>query len=511
MSSFFPIKHNEEALAYLASIVESSDDAIVGKTLDGTIISWNQSAERIFGYTPEEAIGRHISLIISEDRLDEEFVIIGKIKAGQRVDHFETRRRAKDGRMIDLSLTVSPIRNAAGEIIGASKIARDITLQKETQKQLQILTQRKEEFLATVSHELRTPLNVIVGIANILGMSKNIENKEKQYVTALKESADNLLRLINNLLDSSRLESGAFESEDIEFNVQDTIEKTINLLNIKADAKHLGLTIHFSLPMKKYAVGDTLRLQQILTNLVDNAIKFTDQGGIRVDVRVTEVQNGQNLVISVKDTGIGIPPEKIGSIFEKFVQADASTTRKYGGSGLGLAICKSLAEKVGGCIEAQSTPGVGSTFTLTLPIQPAPRDDLITVDAPAPTERKNVLVVEDYAPNLMVVTAMLDDIGYTYDTAENGLQAVRKFQQGLYDVILMDVQMHEMDGIESTRRIRLLEKAQDRAPIPIIAMTAHVLEKDKNLCLEAGMNDFIPKPFEHGMLVDKLARAIEKS
>lgn len=507
--------HNDtfDSRAYLAAIVESSDDAIVGKTLDGIIVSWNTGAQRIFGYTPEEAIGQHINLIIPIERRDEEFIIIGNVRAGKRVDHFETVRQAKDGSAVDLSLTISPIRSEDGTIIGASKIARNITEQKRTEKKLKELSERKDEFLANISHELRTPMNAVIGLANILSVSKSMNNKERQIVNTLKQSADGLMGLINNLLDFSRLEADTLQIEHIEFDFADMIERTVSVMNVKAQEKNLPIHVTYAPQIRRYYIGDSFRIQQIITNLLSNAIKFTERGEIKIHITAEDTADKHTLIrIDIADTGIGIAADKTDLIFEKFVQADASTTRKYGGSGLGLSICKALAEAMGGTISVKSRLDIGSTFTLNLPLQSSTRAAEITATRMhAEAARKNVLVTDDYAPNLVVVTALLDLMGYDYDLAENGTEALQKYQNTLYDVILMDVQMHGMDGFEVTRRIRDFEKENTRARVPIIAMTAHVMESDRIKCIDAGMDGFIPKPFDPAQLEDRLKDFITKA
>ncbi|MEI9904410.1 MAG: ATP-binding protein [Asticcacaulis sp.] len=492
--------------ASLAAIVESSDDAIIGKTLDGIITSWNASAARIFGYTVAEALGQHITLIIPDDRRDEELVIIGKVRAGQRVDHFETKRRHKAGGLIDISLTVSPILDERGRIIGASKIARDVTDQRRTEALLAETSRRKDEFLANMSHELRTPMNAIIGIAHLLTVSQGLSPKDQRLVSMLKQSSDSLMGLINNLLDFSRLESGSLHMEMTEFDLAALIEKAVMLVEVPAREKGLKFDFISDPALMDCYVGDSLRLQQVLTNLLANAVKFTEHGGIEVHVHVKDRQaDTTTVLIDVSDTGIGIEPDKVGVIFDKFMQADASTTRRFGGSGLGLSICKALVEGMGGRISVVSRPEVGSTFTVELPLGNAAVQAPAGRKGAAPRVRKNVLVVDDYEPNIVVVTSMLENLGYDYDVAQNGLEAVRRAERGGYDVILMDVQMPGMDGFESTRRIRALESEGDKAATPIVAMTAHVLDKDKAQCYEAGMNNFIPKPFEPALLKDVLA------
>ena len=503
-------KQAERLSASLAAIVDSSDDAIISKTLDGVITSWNAAAIRTFGYTAEEAIGQHINLIIPADKLDEEFSILGRVRAGQKVDHFETVRRAKNGDLLDISLTVSPLRDGTGRILGASKVARNITEQKRVETQLRESNRRKDEFLANMSHELRTPMNAVLGLAHILSLSQNLNPKEQQCVAMLRQSGDNLLSLINNLLDFSKLDNQDMELESVEFNLAEVVEKTVVMLDVKAQEKKLPLKVVYHQDLRDRYVGDPLRLQQVLTNLVGNAIKFTETGQIEINVRVKEERAQDSvLLFDIMDTGIGIAEDKTAIIFDKFTQADASMTRKYGGSGLGLSICQAIVRAMNGSICVVSRPGIGSTFTVEVTLENGakPAQSAANQDAPKKVHR-NVLVVEDYEPNTLVATSMLDHLGYSYDVAKNGLEALRKAERGTFDAILMDVQMPGMDGFESTRLIRAFEKEQKRKTTPIIAMTAHVLDRDKSRCFDAGMDDFIPKPFDPAHLKNLLARHI---
>lgn len=507
------LKKAEQASAYLAAIVESSDDAIISKNLEGVVTSWNKGAERIFGYAAEEAIGRHISFLFPPELLDEEFAILGKIKSGQRIEHFKTVRVARDGRKVDVSLTVSPILDVQGRVIGASKIARDISRQKLAEELILDNARRKDEFLANMSHELRSPMNVVVGVADLLRLSDTLPEQEKEYVRILRQSADNLMALINDLLDFSKLESGSLELEEIEFSLPEIIDRAASVARLKTREKDLEIKISFTTVLNSHFMGDPFRIQQILTNLLDNAVKFTKTGMVEISVGGEKAGNNQTLVtIHVTDTGVGIPDDKIPTIFDKFSQADASTTRKYGGSGLGLSICRALTEKMGGKISVRSKVGIGTTFMLAIPLKNGKHGTVIEPDAPAGRgERKDVLVVEDSPPNVVVVTAMLDRFGHNYDVATNGLEAVRKFQQGDYGVVLMDLQMETMDGFESTARIRAYEQEKGLTKTPIVAMTAHVFEKDKQKCTEAGMDGFIPKPFNPDFLKLTISRYISES
>lgn len=505
----------ERTSAYLSAIIESSDDAIIAKDLSGFVTAWNKSAERIFGYSEKEIVGKHITLLIPSERLHEEDKILVTLKAGERIDHFETIRRHKSGQLIPVSLTVSPIRNLAGNIVGASKIARDISVRIRAEESLRETSRKKDDFVANMSHELRTPMNAVIGLSNLLYTMEGMPAKAVKFVETLKTSADHLMNLIDDLLDFAKIEDESFEIESVKFNLPELIEKIVSVANVKVQEKGLEIYVRLSPALRRHYIGDPLRLHQVLMNLLSNAIKFTNEGSVELDI--SDAPAGADaetrVTFRVSDTGIGIPPDKLETIFEKFTQADSSITRKYGGSGLGLAIAQTCVRKMGGTLTVESRLGVGTTFMFSLPLPFA--DDASTVGkfsmtkTPVkPAQKKNILLVEDYEANVVVVSALLEQLGYDYDIAQNGLDAVRKYLSIRYDVILMDVQMNEMDGFEATKRIRQIENEKNFQRIPIIAMTAHVTEQDKDKCLDVGMDDFISKPFDHSLLSQKIARYI---
>lgn len=488
-----------EVRAYLAAIVNSSDDVIISKNLDGVITSWNLTAEKLFGYSPEEAIGKHIGLIIPPEKMEEEYEILAKMRAGERIDHFETIRRARDGRLVDVSLTVSPIRDEKGKVVGISKVARDISDRKKSEQLLAQANRRRDEFLANMSHELRTPMNAIIGLSHILGLSDVLRPREQQCVAMLRQSADGLLVLINDLLDFAKIDQGVIDIESVEFDLAEVVGNVVKLLGVRAREKGFDIRLDYDPAAGEMYVGDPFRVQQVLNNLIANAVKFTDHGGVTVTVRPGDNRVWQGVIIEVADTGIGISPEKLDLIFEKFTQADSSMTRKYGGSGLGLSICKALAERMDGSVTATSTLGLGSTFTVRLPLvhgghEPASGQNGAKAVKPR-REMGGVLIVDDYEPNVLVVSTLLEQMGVGYDVAHNGTEALRKATGTAFDVILMDVQMPGMDGYECTRRIREMETENDLGHVPIVAMTAHVRAVDRSACFDAGMTDFLAKPF----------------
>ena len=365
-SSFIPADLLYEA------IVDSSDDAIVSKNLQSIVISWNKGAERIFGYTAEEMIGQSISKLFPPDRLDEETRIVARLQQGDRVDHFETKRRRKDGELIDVSLTISPIRNAEGVVVGASKIARDITEQKRAQQrlaeaneELQRANQIKAEFLTTLSHELRTPLNAILGWVQILKDEPKAQDVA-QAVPIIERNVRVQSQLIEDLLDISRIEAGKIKLDIQQIDLAALVAAGIESVRPGAEAKQIRLTSAFS-NVFGTVIGDKDRLQQIFWNLLTNAIKFTPRQG-RIHTVIKRVDS--HVEISVSDTGQGIAPEFLPHVFDRFRQADATTTRRHGGLGLGLSIVKYLTELHGGNVRVMSDGvGRGATFSVCLPLQ----------------------------------------------------------------------------------------------------------------------------------------------
>ena len=349
----------------LAAIVESAEDAIVSKDLDGIIQSWNHGAERIFGYTAQEAIGRSITIVIPDDRLDEEAEVLTRIRAGLAVEHFETVRRRKDGSPIDIALTVSPIRTSTGEIIGASKIARDITEQRRLREIAEEASRLKDEFLALLSHELRTPLNTVLGYARMLRKedSRMVGDLRVRALDALERNADALSRLVTDVLDTSRSVSGKLRLDLEPAPLEEIVSEAVRTVSPPAEAKDLSFEIHCEPGISVRADRD--RLQQVLWNLLSNAIKFTPAGGT-VSLR-TRRDHG-SIVISVEDSGIGIAPEHLPHVFQRFWQAHTGASREFGGLGIGLTLSRHLVEMHGGTIAVDSLgPGRGTTFTVLLP------------------------------------------------------------------------------------------------------------------------------------------------
>jgi signal transduction histidine kinase len=366
----------------------------------------------------------------------------------------------------------------------------------------------KSEFLATISHEIRTPMNAVIGLSRLLAKTK-LDAKQKEMVDTLSSSADLLLKLINDVLDLSRIEDGQIELEEKPFSTEKFFKYIHDIFGEEAKAKGLDLVFN-DLTENRQFISDITRIQQIVSNLISNAIKFTEQGSVTVTVSC-ESENGAPcfLHIAVIDTGIGISEDKFSIVFDRFVQADQTITRRFGGTGLGLAICKSLAQLMGGYITLESVKSKGSAFKLTLPVKLgnhayADKESEAEETASKPLGGV-ILLVEDYAPNIMVATMMLENLGFTVDVANSGEIALQKViaAEAPYKAILMDIQMQDMDGFETTTRIRKIEKEKGYYQ-HIIGVTAHALAGDRQRCLDVGMNDYISKPIHSKILEQKV-------
>ena len=354
--------------ALLAAIIASSDDAIVSKDLTGRVTSWNQAAERMFGYSAAEMVGEHITRIIPIERHTEEDYVLSRIRAGLSVDHFETVRQRRDGTLIDVSLSVSPIRNRTGRVTGASKIARDITEQKRLRVEAAEASRAKDEFLAILSHELRTPLNAVLGYAHMLRNGAVPAPDIARALEAIGRNADAVARLLNDVFDTSRMVTGKtslnLQSSDIGTVVEEA--STAIVPAVRAKSIHIETRIEPGLVL----TVDPDRIRQVVWNLLSNAVKFTDTGGT---VTISAKRVDGTIRVSVADTGVGIPPEALPHLFRRFWQGDRSDTRVHGGLGLGLALARDFVELHGGRLEARSEGlGHGARFDIVLPARPDP-------------------------------------------------------------------------------------------------------------------------------------------
>ncbi len=383
----------------------------------------------------------------------------------------------------------------------------------------------KSEFLAGMSHEIRTPMNAILGMADLLSDTPLTE-QQREYVRVFQRAGGSLLTLINDILDLSKVEAGHVTLESLPFDLEDALQKALEIVGPRAQEKGLAVTCAIAGNVPRHVVGDAARLRQIVLNLAGNAVKFTDAGSVDVVAEWRPQDRSRGIVtIAVSDTGIGIPEDRLETIFEKFTQADASTTRRFGGTGLGLAICKQLVTLMGGTLAVESREGLGSRFTLTVPLaiaaaEPAPdesralpaRSASATVpaaSAPPATRPLRILVVDDAEDNRALIEAYLSKLPYRLSFACHGAEGVKAVAEGDFDLILMDVQMPEMDGYEATRRIRTREAAGGKPPVPIVALTANAFTEDVARALEAGCTGHMAKPILKGNLLAMIAQYTE--
>ena len=519
-------KNAEEELAMLAAIVTNSEDAIISRDFNGIIKTWNKGAEHLLGYNAQEAIGQSLLLIIPPELYAEEKIIIERILRGERIAELKTVRLKKDQRLIDVIISLSPIVDNQGNISGVAKIIRDNTETKRVEDQLSLANYElskakttaeasnaaKSSFLSSMSHEIRTPMNAIIGMADLLSQT-NLDDTQKKYVEIFQKAGFNLLHIIDDILDISKIESGMFNIHKVKFNFNGLVAEVIEILKIKAEEKKLLLTYDYRSNTSKCLMGDDYRIKQVLTNLVGNAIKFTNSGFISVKIspNIYPEKKG-NICVEVIDTGIGIPKDQQNKLFQNYSQADNSTTKNYGGSGLGLAISKKLVELMGGEIWLQSREGQGTKVIFTLSCEEAnvecPDKDMLCLTHQKTSDHHyqgKILLVDDAEFNRILIQEYLKDTNYEIIEAENGKDALDKAKVGEFDIILMDMQMPVMDGYQATQEIRDWEKKTHHAHIPIVAVTAYAIKEEEEKSIDVGCDKHLSKP----ILKDTLMNVLE--
>jgi len=499
---------------YTRSLIESNIDALMTTDPSGIITDVNKQMEALTGCTRDELIGAPFKKYFTDpERAD---AAIKLVLSQKKVTDYELTACARDGKQTVVSYNATTFYDRDRTLQGVLAVSRDVTERKLVEAELQqakaaaeSASRTKSDFLASMSHEIRTPMNAIVGIADLLAKTP-LNPEQDKYVQIFRRAGDNLLNLINDILDLSKVEASQLELERTGFSVKDHLEKVTEMVAGRAREKGLALVCEIAPNVPADLVGDPTRLRQVLINLLGNAIKFTESGEVALRVAPDADSSVPTaLRFTVSDTGIGIPSEKLGQVFEPFTQADSSTTRRFGGSGLGLTISKRLVELMGGRIWAESTVGKGSVFAFAVPFESWAAADRPTAapagtgfNAPLPALR--ILLAEDSPDNCTITMAYLEDTPYRVEIAENGAIAFERFVAGHYDLVLMDRQMPIMDGLTATRTIRAWEQANDRLPTPIIALTASALKRDREMCLAAGCTAFLTKPIKQEVLLQAI-------
>lgn len=501
----------------LALVARHANDSVILMDSVGNIKWVNDAFTRITGWSAEEAIGRNPGELLNHPETDPATIqVIEEGRARKAPFRVQVLNRRKDGKNIWLETNQVPMFDDNGEVTTYIAVERDITEAKEYAATLEQArraaedgARAKSEFLATMSHEIRTPMNGVIGMAQLLEDTE-LDADQKLYADTILSSARTLLDLINDVLDLSKLNAGEVSLDVEDFNPRQCFENTIRLLQPQADAKSLDLVFSCDRSVPEVLNGDDRKLGQILTNLVGNAIKFTETGQVEVALRAEPHGDGSALIFEVRDTGIGIHADTLPKIFERFSQADAAISRRFGGTGLGLAICRRLAAAMNGDITVASELGKGSCFTVRLPFEPPlcldgsnrirTGVDLSDSTTAVALKGMRLLVAEDNRVNQILVQKFLKDYDIEIEIASDGTEAVQGAQSFLPDIILMDMSMPVMDGIEATRSIRSL---QIRQPV-IIALTANAFDTDKAHCLQAGMDEFLTKPISRPQLIEAL-------
>lgn len=506
----------EQRVGLLEQVILNANDGIIITGADfrkgPEILFVNEAFSTITGYSKEEVIGKNPRMLQGENT---DKTTLARLRhALETGENFkgELVNYDKHGNEYWLDISIVPIKDIKGRITHFAAIERDITDRKDFEQTLleakesaESNNRAKSEFLANMSHELRTPMNGIMGMCDLL-LESPLDEEQKESASTIYSSSESLLELLNDILDISKVEAGDLELEHVPFDLPHAVNELIQLYTPIAEKKGLNVEYQLSSEVPKLVLGDPGRLQQILRNLFSNALKFTESGSITLSIFMDTQGERPELYFSVRDTGIGIPEDKVQGIFLKFTQADTSVTRKYGGTGLGLAITKELVIMMNGRLGVESTLGEGSIFYFAIPSLEAPEGAIpVNITTPRQSSRKpetapaidpQILVADDHPVNVLFLRKLLTKMGFTsIGIANNGREALEAISEKSYDIVLMDCQMPELDGYEATRVIREMETQSDNSDhLPIIAMTANAMVGDKEKCIAAGMDDYVSKP-----------------
>lgn len=509
-------KDADHARNMLAAIVQSSDDAIISKDLRGIITSWNRGAQRLFGYTALEAVGQSITMLIPPERIEEEPHVLSRIVRGESIEHFETVRRHKSGALLDISLTVSPIINAQGKIIGASKIARDISERKRAEKALADADRRKDEFLATLAHELRNPLAPLRTSLDYLRQSGLGTAPPAQVIEIMGRQVDHMVRLIDDLLEISRISRGAIELKQETLRLSDAVGDAIEISRPMIEPRGHRLEISLA-PDALQVHGDRVRLAQVFANLLNNAAKFTPPGGT---IRLSLERQKGIAVVRVSDTGSGIPQDKLEDIFEMFTQVRGSAQAASGGLGVGLSLVRRLLQMHRGTVQAHSAgPDLGSEFTVRLPLAvavtqpeaPPPSPLLLANPGADPTPRavpRRVLLVDDNRDAVEAMAMLLESLGHEVHVAYNGPDGLAQAEALRPEVVLLDIGMPGMSGYDVAGALRLQPWGKS---LRLIALTGWGQSTDRARTAEAGFDHHLVKPIDFDSLEQLLTAPAQQT
>ncbi len=503
----------------LGAIMNTTPDAIVTFDGDGTIVDSNNATRFALGWESNELKGQSIQTIIPDLSVGAGGLTANFMNkpwlTGISGEELELTARRKNGKVFNVRLTAGQVNIPdeslfvafVSDISERIQLEQDLRQAKDTAEQA---AQSRQAFLANMSHEIRTPMNAIIGYSDLLLDEEVTPEIEEKYLGIISSSGRSLLSLLNDILDHAKLEKGKMELELTDFSLRDEVEETVSTLWVQAQQRGLDLECTIAPDTVERYIGSPMRIRQVLTNLIGNAIKFTDTGFVHVNVKS---ENG-DMVFSVSDTGIGIPEDRLQIIFDPFRQADAATSRKFGGTGLGTAICKQLVELMGGSIAVSSEVGVGSTFTFRLPLKKC--TNMTIKDLTIPRQKANdlqklrILVADDVPLNVELLTIVLEKDGHDIVSVNDGQKALNRAINEDFDVILMDVQMPKMDGFTATRKIRDFQRKNQQKPTPILALTAGVMDEDKQAARNAGMDDFVTKPVDLETLKQAIGKAQER-
>jgi len=510
----------EAVRAHLVAIVDASGDAIISLTTDGVIETWNRSAEQLYGYTAEEAVGKSALALLARDPAERE-AMLARVAAGSEPAQTECQDVRKDGSLLDVSETNTPIRDGKGRVIGIARIARDVTTQVRAQMamrkaQVEVAAARdealeasrmKSAFLANMSHEIRTPLNGVIGMADLL-LDSSLDQEQRENARMLRGAGESLVAVVNDILDFSKIEAGALRLEYVDFDLVGAVEDACDMIAESAREKGVELTMHLAPDLPEIVRGDATRVRQVVTNLLSNAIKFTSVGEICVTLRMGRLRDDRTEVhFDVADTGIGIDERRLGQMFTAFIQADDSTTRRFGGSGLGLAIVKQLVEMMGGEVGAESVLGEGSHFWFTVALGrakvPDRNDDQYTTLAGI-----RLLAVDDNATNCRLLEQLGGRWGMHVTAVSSAREALAQLreaaaQQEPFDCAALDLHMPDANGIQLTKAIY----RDESFPTPALVMLTST-SGDRREAHAAGIDVYMTKPVRRNRLFNALAEAM---